>query len=294
MTNLASYFRPEFSDDYSPTDALAFAVACALSYEYGLPQDGDTPNEQLAEWGFSKFKFFSKTLGGSIDTQGFVAEYNDKIIIAFRGSESARDWITNAKLVTDPGPLLDSQVHEGFQDALFPVVIKIVSVIYQFDPNREKDIWITGHSLGGALAVLLTAMLIIDEIKVKGLYTFGAPRVGNTKFAEEFDKNFQGISFRVVNEGDLVPHLPSDPPFYHTKNRILFKHSGERVNDKDTWEDFKKAAKPRVDDFLSNVTNLLGTWISHIGKDGLAVKEYHVLGSQDGYLNKLKKDLGVI
>jgi len=110
MFNLPSLFKPEFADQYSPKDALAFAAACTLAYENDLPIEEITDvkaNTRLADWGFSKFQFFSKTLGGSIDTQGFVAEYQNKILIAFRGSSSTRDWMTNIEFVTDPGPLVE-------------------------------------------------------------------------------------------------------------------------------------------------------------------------------------------
>ncbi|NJL82058.1 MAG: lipase family protein [Chloroflexaceae bacterium] len=74
--------------------------------------------------------------------------------------------------------------------------------------------------MGGALAVLFAAMLAQDKIPITGLYTFGAPRVGNKRFAEAFDRNLKTKAYRVVNEGDLVPHLP--PPLGFTTQELLF------------------------------------------------------------------------
>lgn len=311
MSELSKYFKPEFSvtGSYSPQDALAFASACALAYAYN-PKDGQvyweqdgnkyTENFSQESWGFTNFQFFNKNLGVSIDTQGFVAETQENIIIAFRGSESRTDWITNIKLATDPGPLLNSRVHEGFQDALFPVVISIVSAIYKFNPSGSKNIWITGHSLGGALAVLMTAMLSIEKIAVRGLYTFGAPRVGNQNFAEQLEANISGVNFRVVNQGDLVPHVPFEAQgFYHAGERIIFNADGDRIqgNTDEEWKRLKEQneQESNFNEVIFrglNFKDFFAAWLKHIGQEGLAVKEYHVLLSKDGYLARLKKELG--
>ncbi|MBD2175958.1 lipase family protein [Pseudanabaena sp. FACHB-1998] len=312
MPELSKYFTPEFSttNNYSPKDAIALASACALAYAYS-PKDGQVywekdgnqysqPFDQ-ASWGFTNFQFFNKNLGVSIDTQGFVAEKEENLIIAFRGSESTTDWLTNIKLVTDPGPLLNSRVHEGFQDALYPVVISIISAIYQFDPNRTKNIWITGHSLGGALAVLMTAMLSIEKVNVRGLYTFGAPRVGNKNFANLLEANFQGTHFRVVNQGDLVPHVPFEAQgFYHAGKRIIFDINGDRLKG-DTDEKWNKLKEQNEKESIlnevvydvRNFKDFFAAWFKLIPQKELAVKEYHVLLSKDGYLARLKKDLGL-
>jgi triacylglycerol lipase len=182
-------------------------------------------------------------------------------------------------------------VHQGFQNALFPALTKILTAIRIIDPHFQKDIWVTGHSLGGALAVMFVSMLAEEDIDVRGLYTFGAPRVGDKAFADIFNHKFievqchttnqdkLGISYRVVNEGDLVPHLPPEAfNFYHTNNRILFTNSGERTDSFTTWESFK---------------SLIGAWLAHASKPDLAIKDYHVLSSPNGYLYKLFKDLNV-
>ena len=62
--------------------------------------------------------------------------------------------------------------------------------------------YFTGHSLGGALAIL--AATLISPTRHGAVYTFGAPRVANYKF-------FFGLKmpiFRVVNSADIVPRVP--------------------------------------------------------------------------------------
>ncbi len=79
-------------------------------------------------------------------------------------------------------------------------------------PNAEKvNIYVTGHSLGGALATLATAHIkrLIDKEDISAhhptLYSFASPRVGDDKFAQAFNKL---ECYRVANSEDLVPNIP--------------------------------------------------------------------------------------
>lgn len=73
-------------------------------------------------------------------------------------------------------------------------------------------IYITGHSLGGALAQIATAVFGSDQIAA--CYTFGSPRVGNSYF----DLWVKPPSYRVMNYADIVPTVPFP---------IIYRHSGD-------------------------------------------------------------------
>lgn len=79
-------------------------------------------------------------------------------------------------------------------------------------PEKPWHLYITGHSLGGALATLLTKDLSVAKfIKERGvsltMYNYGSPRVGNGVFAEEYNRNVHD-SWRVVNHRDIIPTVP--------------------------------------------------------------------------------------
>ncbi|CAN0263726.1 unnamed protein product [Laminaria digitata] len=91
---------------------------------------------------------------------------------------------------------------------------------------QDWEVFVTGHSLGGALATLATLdhQRRYPEAKVT-MYNFGSPRVGNRAFAKLYDR-FVGDSFRVVNNKDIVARLPRA-----TMRGISldYRHSGRTV-----------------------------------------------------------------
>ncbi len=145
------------------------------------------------------------------DTQGFVAvrragDEMDMAVVSFRGTENVRDWETNLRYsltpVDFPQPSTNEsmgRVHQGFLDAF-------VSVRDQVDRYMPYvvgvPVFITGHSLGGALATLGAAHL--SGWGLAACYTFGAPRVGN----KSFSSSLRTPVYRVVNPLDTVPSVP--------------------------------------------------------------------------------------
>lgn len=76
-------------------------------------------------------------------------------------------------------------------------------------PNggRDAEVYVTGHSLGAALATLF-AFDIARDLGIQPItYTFGGPRVGNDQFSAAFASSVNTM-YRVVHDEDIVPHLP--------------------------------------------------------------------------------------
>ncbi|CEF59466.1 Lipase, class 3 family-containing protein [Strongyloides ratti] len=90
----------------------------------------------------------------------------------------------------------------------------------------DYDVWVTGHSLGGAMASLTAANIGYQKYVLKEklkIITFGEPRVGDVEYAKGFD-NVVGYSYRVIHHRDPVPHLPLRNMFnyQHTKEEIFY------------------------------------------------------------------------
>ena len=190
------------------------------------------------------------------ETQAYIIGDDDTWILAFRGTESRKhkDWLTdlNADLVSGLG----GKIHEGFSRALSHVWDDIWNTL-KVD-RGSRTLWVTGHSLGGALATLAVARLRQEkDYPVNGLYTFGSPRVGNDNFTDNFDDDFEDFTFRFVNDNDVVPHVPrGDMNFSHVgtlmrfdekgrleakkkKKKSLLKKIGDRIEDTATLDDLR-------------------------------------------------------
>lgn len=139
------------------------------------------------------------------DTQGFVAARRNKpdqesmAVLVFRGTTNIKDWITNANAVLTQAPDGDTRIHPGFRKAYEDVQYQVLELLKQVD---DIPLYITGHSLGGALAVCATYFL--PKHRLAACYTFGGPRVGDQNFVDRFKTPI----YRVVNGYDPVPMIP--------------------------------------------------------------------------------------
>ncbi|EFA76653.1 hypothetical protein PPL_09958 [Heterostelium album PN500] len=164
------------------------------------------------------------------NTFGFIAITGETIVMAFRGTQgiSIKNWITDLNFPpTSPFPAFPAaKVHRGFLNAYLNVQNETITGIKNalaLCPNCNRFV-ATGHSLGGALAILAVADVFPTIIDLPiDMYTYGSPRVGDVAFAEYFESTVLQNYWRVVNHHDIVPHLPTkDMGFYHLPIEVWF------------------------------------------------------------------------
>lgn len=152
------------------------------------------------------------------DTQAYTIASDRMIVTAFRGTEPAqiKDWLSDATTPPWPGPAQTGYVHYGFAQALESVFPAVEKTIAEFRDNDQR-VFLTGHSLGGALAMLAGARLHLEEprLRADGIYTFGQPRTCDRLLAKAYNTAFTKRMYRFVNNNDLVPQLPPEPAFHH-------------------------------------------------------------------------------
>ena len=151
---------------------------------------------------------------------GVLPGSSNPLILAFRGTHELRDWITDAEFWREPGPA--GTVHHGFlraADSVLPALLRALP------PPRVAPVYLTGHSLGGALAMLVAYELFLREIPVAGVITFGQPRVGDRDWAKIYDHVLGDVTWRVVHEEDLVPRIPGVLLGYHHAGNEVFLNS---------------------------------------------------------------------
>jgi triacylglycerol lipase len=198
-----------------PSNAKYLADACDLAY---LPEADGAARFQ------SELGLTAKLI--SVDnTQAYVGTDDNNLVVAFRGSEGPvsvdglKDWfLTNAAnlLVQPQGPLAEEFVaagvgarwHQGFVGAIGEIWDPLYAEVTARQQEKERCFWITGHSLGGALAMLAAWLFFRKTMKPHQVYTFGGPMVGNKTVAEAFEREFGNRISRFVNGPDPVPLLP--------------------------------------------------------------------------------------
>ncbi len=254
-------------------NALRLAEASELAY---CKSQAKIKKQVIDKWGFADCKVIENK-----DTELFIASSDDVIVIAFRGTDSIKDWITDIKARKVRGSF--GYVHRGFSKALEYVWDDIVSTLKKVLTNSQP-IWITGHSLGGALATLVMAQLLQKKhIETKGLYTFGQPRVGTVTFARNFNALFKHRSFRIVNNEDIVTRVPPRAANYdHIGKDVYFDNDGKIHRDA-RW------GKRLLDRYMSSTERAMNRYYE-LKKDCPNSLEDHSLKL---YIKIIKKNLPV-
>ena len=93
--------------------------------------------------------------------------------------------------------------------------------------GTQKQLWITGHSLGGALAVIAGAAYLRDY-SIAGVYTYGQPKLTVSGTADLYHTKLDGRYIRFVNNHDVVPTLP--PGYKHFGELIWFDRNGQTTS----------------------------------------------------------------
>ena len=221
------------------------------------------------------------------DVYGFVAGGPEYVVIAFRGTDPKdwKNWMTDLQATAArfdwlfQGAAEVGEVHAGFGHALFDAWAKIESALNKVMPKvpagsdpaqvanaTERTLWLTGHSLGAALAVLAGAAFSMwtDQAKrqVNGIYTFGQPRIGLYRFCGNYDHQLHTRTFRFVNKKDLVPRIPFRGWDYADVGQMIhFDSNNEPRLQSAEWNNFLSRNLQSFSDFFDIITRF-GTGVN--------------------------------
>jgi len=231
QVDLGDESQPAVAAQAAAATPLACKLLKASGYAYQVNANGPiTPDSTLAGLLGESGEAYGVASGDPKQTDSdrdaaYLWLSGQELIIAFRGTLpynsaagdpdaqalSLEDWLNDADFAPQADPEL-GQVHKGFSDsfyALWPGIqgeIKAWQAAGKVGPGTQ--VYVTGHSKGGALAMLAALKLRADKLTpVTEVVTFAAPRVGGADFAARYAA--AGIDgLRYENQDDVVPHVP--------------------------------------------------------------------------------------
>jgi triacylglycerol lipase len=189
--------------------AVFLAKASSVSY---------SNSDEIEAWaqaaGFEQSKPFDYE-----NVQGFWCANNESSLLIFRGTSNPGQWLRDVRFLPAPHPW--GHVHVGFRDG----VAAVETALAAFDvvARNVQNVWIAGHSLGGALAVIAAARMKMRTGISALLHTYGQPAVGLNDFAERYSVELPQRLWRFVNQSDIVTRVPPGPLYRHvgTVKRIV-------------------------------------------------------------------------
>lgn len=221
---------------------------------------------------------------------GFIAIDSrlKSIYVGFKGTSSKIDWVNNLNLLSTiyrPQVLrnrrygiagiccVGCKVHRGFYSFVRKNAEKVIDMIVEIKTKHpEYKIKLTGHSLGGALA-LLTGI----ELRLLGydamVITLASPKVGNSQFSRFVDtmfettklvshikqlKSFESLEngyIRMVHRHDLIPFVPLTNKYAHAGFEYYLSGEGPEQTPLSTYRRALQYIESERFDFLDIIKN---------------------------------------
>ncbi|CAG9579424.1 putative lipase [Leishmania major strain Friedlin] len=207
---------------------------------------------------FQVFNIYENNSTGNVGYSG-VDHDAKRIVVAFRGTYNTVNWLQNLdfRLTSYPHPGCGNgcKIHRGFYKAYSSLRAQMIDDVLLLHARYPLyTLFITGHSLGGAMAMLAAVELatwnmLEGDVLGKGvqsrsaaspplhlapveLYTFGEPRVGNGYFSNwSLSVLTRKRSFRLTHAKDPVPHVPPRLFTYvHTPQEVWYPTDDEKYH----------------------------------------------------------------
>ena len=203
--------------------------------------------------------------------QAALIEHQNYFCIAFRGTDEIVDWLDNINAFRTQ--VLFGEFHRGFWNSLEDVWHDLYERYQTLKKEKHaRPLFLTGHSLGGAMATMAAAKLVHEDLPFTSVYTFGQPRAMNREASRIFNMECKSRFFRFQHNNDIVTRIPARVMGYsHVGTYIYISEEGELHNDPGFWFRFL--------DYFDGAVNA-------VTEDGIDVIADH---DMTNYVNAIKK-----
>ena len=212
---------------------LFFSILCFVELAYGTVNfDNIKENALLSAAAYRTLDNASAVIAGTdyklvhqatLEESGvsyFLARNSARQVLSFRGTSNLENVLVDLKVSLMLDSKFGIQLHRGFAETSS-------SVLKYLTPSLDKSIpiIITGHSLGGAVAVIVAFYLQQEGYDVQQVVTFGQPKVTNVGGAASFNDL---PLLRVVTVKDIIPLVPPISPL-QLQDMDIYWHVGEEI-----------------------------------------------------------------
>ena len=183
----------------------------------------------------------------------------------FRGTDEIKDWLDNINAF--PTKELFGEFHKGFWNATEKVWAKLYEKYQEKHSEKKRPLFITGHSLGGAMATIAASRLVHLDKPFISVYTFGQPRAMNRDATRIFNAECKDRFFRFQNNNDIVTRVPARFMGYSHVGKFLYISEEKKICDDpgfwfqflDAVDGYKEALKEKGVDAIEdhNMDNYL-------------------------------------
>ncbi len=224
--------RGEWDSEKAPDWQIVELLALMCQNAYLPPKESEqTPKNpqasQNAEQAFHEMGLKEVQPAIAESMVAYLVCGEEITVVVFRGTDDLADWLVNLDCRTADTP--HGTIHKGFYEAYHTTPTPAQSlrsqILARLKERPPKHLWITGHSLGGALALVCAYDLIENEtFQISGVLTFGQPMVAQPQLSNYLNQRLASRYTYFGNGKDIVPRVP--PTYVHCGARIWF-HDGQ-------------------------------------------------------------------
>jgi len=184
-------------------------------------------------------------------SQAILVDHKDFLCMAFRGTDEIRDWFDNLDI--QKREELFGAFHEGFWEATQDIWSNIYMDYRHIceKDNPKRPLFLTGHSLGGAMATIAAARLVYEDLPFTSVYTFGQPRAMDRETGRRFNVECKDRFFRFCNDKDIVTRIPARLGGYTHVGQVVYIDNDMKIYQEiGRWQQFINTVSGAVETFV--------------------------------------------
>jgi triacylglycerol lipase len=166
--------------------------------------------------------------------QAALVENSSYLALVFRGTDEPADWIDNINAF--PEQALFGAFHRGFLHSVQDIWDPLFARYSELNRQKPRALFVTGHSLGGAMAIVASSILIQEDEAFTSTYTFGQPRTITRDTGRIYNIEAKSKTFRFQNNNDIVTRAPARIMGYtHVGTFLYITHQQQIQQDPGRW-----------------------------------------------------------